>query len=304
MPVTVRQHAFSPDIADGFKSPTASTLWYARGSDDEAEVITAALSTIPETFYNLVIKNINYKNRGGGFWDIEAKYEVPDYVELENGLGADNSTGQPASLASPIDPDAAVGPEFSADTTGATEHLTQSIATQLAKHATDPDGGPFTATDHKGAIGVSKDGIAGCDVFRGKIEFSLTLKAPDMSWGYIELMADLTGKTNDAPFLIFEVGEVLYLGGTPNYRGGEGWSVTHKFAVQRNSVEIVISDALTLKAADRGGDFCKLGWEYLWVEYATIEDGGTLAQQPVAAYVEQVYESADLSQLGFGAPAV
>lgn len=305
MAVTVRQHAFSPKLADGFKDPTASTFWYARGSDDEAEVMVEALATIPSTFYNLVLKNINYENRGGGFWDIEARYEVPDYIESD-GLGDEaEPPTQPASLASPIAEDARLGPEFSADTTGGTAHITQSLSTNVRKRVGDAPG-DNTARDFKQAIGVTKDGVAGCDIFQGKLEFSLTLKCPFLTWGYIKTMKRLTGKTNLLPFLIFDIGEVLYLGGTPNYHGGDGWSITHKFAVAENELTLTISDELELTVDDRmdtDAEFAKYGWEYAWVDYLEAEDGGELIQKPRAVYIEQVYGYDLLGELGFGDPA-
>src|SRR5262245_24716518 len=130
MPAVVRQHAFSPKLEDGFRSPTATTLWYSIGSDNETEVVAAAQATIPATYFNLVIKNISYMNRGAGFWDIEARYEVPDYIQSD-GLGnpAEPHTPPPA-LQSPIDGAQHVGPEFSADTSGGTAHITQSRETK------------------------------------------------------------------------------------------------------------------------------------------------------------------------------
>jgi len=46
----------------------------------------------------------------------------------------------------------------------------------------------------------------------------------------------------------------------------------------------------------------KKGWEYLWVRYADAEDTGsnTLVKQPVAAYVEKVYEDGNFAALGIG----
>ena len=43
----------------------------------------------------------------------------------------------------------------------------------------------------------------------------------------------------------------------------------------------------------------KKGWEYLWVKYAEQEDENakTLVQQPIAAYVERVYDEASFAPL-------
>ena len=44
----------------------------------------------------------------------------------------------------------------------------------------------------------------------------------------------------------------------------------------------------------------KKGWEYLWVRYADAEDQNVLVKRPIAAYVEQVYESGNFALLGIG----
>lgn len=299
MPVEVRQHAFSPTLDDGFRSPTASTLWYAMGSDSEAAVVAQAQIDIPETYFNLVIKTISYKNRGGGFWDIQANYEVPDFIESD-GLGDPlEPHTPPPELQAPIDEAQHVGPEFSADTSGGTVHITQSLETKISKRA-----GGGAAKNHKQAIGVTKDGVEGCDIFAAKLEFAITLKTPWITWGYIRRAKELTGRVNDAVFLIFDQGEILYLGMTPSYQSGEGWTLGHKFAMNENEEEVVISDTLTLEAADRadGEPWAKLGWEYLWVDYVPSEDAGDVVQRPRDAYIEQVYKTGDLKILGFGGP--
>lgn len=308
MPVTVRQHAFSPKLADGFKDPTATTLWYARGSDDEAAVLAKAQTDIPETYYNLVIKRINYENKGGGFWDLSAEYELPEWQESD-GLGdAAEPPTPPPGLQAPIADNARIGPEFSADTSGGTVHITQSLSTNVRKKVGDAVGAS-TAINYKQAIGVTKDGVAGCDIFAAKFEFSITLKAPFVTWGYIKTCRNLTGRVNINKFLVWDVGEVLYLGCTPNFHGGEGgngWTCTHKFAVSLNELVVTLSDELEVQAGDRlgqGVDFAKYGWEYLWCDYMDVEVAGDLIQKPRAVYIETVYHNADLAELGFGGPA-
>lgn len=303
MAAEVRQHAFSPDIADGFKEPTATTLWYAMGSDSEVEVITAAQATIPLTFYNLVLKNISYKNRGGNFWDIQATYEVPNYIDSGGGLGdpAEPNT-PPAALQAPIADDARVGPEFSADSGGGTIHITQSNFTAIRKRVGDAVGAS-TAKNHKGAINVTADGVQGCDRFAGSFEFTITLKAPFATWKYILDCDDLKDCVNLEEFLIFPAGEILYRGLTPNYQSGEGWTLTHKFARSKNELTVVINDELTIEAGDRLGqglDFAKYGWEYLWIDY--LPDPTTGHDKPRDVFIEQIYPYADFRVLGFGSP--
>jgi hypothetical protein len=44
----------------------------------------------------------------------------------------------------------------------------------------------------------------------------------------------------------------------------------------------------------------KSGWDYLWVRYADAEDQKVLVKQPIAVYVERVYESGNFAGLGIG----
>jgi hypothetical protein len=44
----------------------------------------------------------------------------------------------------------------------------------------------------------------------------------------------------------------------------------------------------------------KRGWDYLWVRYADAEDQNVLVKQPIAAYVERVYQDGNFVLLGIG----
>ena len=44
----------------------------------------------------------------------------------------------------------------------------------------------------------------------------------------------------------------------------------------------------------------KKGWEYIWVRYADAEDEKVLVKQPIAVYVEKVYDEGNFAGLGIG----
>ena len=71
------------------------------------------------------------------------------------------------------------------------------------------------------------------------------------------------------------------------------WEISFRFAASRNEVDIVIGD---LPEID------KLGWDYLWVQYADAEDedASELIKKPIAVYVEKVYLKTDFETLGIG----
>lgn len=96
---------------------------------------------------------------------------------------------------------------------------------------------------------------------------------------------------NNAPFKGFAPGEVLFMGASGSQRGQDDWEITFRFAASPNAVGLTVGDIVGID---------KKGWEYLWVRYADAEDENTLVKQPIAAYVEKVYEEGDLSLLGIG----
>jgi len=84
------------------------------------------------------------------------------------------------------------------------------------------------------------------------------------------------------------VGQVVQLG-----QQDVDWEITFRFAASLNRTGISVGSITGI---------AKKGWEYLWVRYADVEDAGsnTLVKQPVAAYVEQVYEYGNFAALGIG----
>ncbi len=106
----------------------------------------------------------------------------------------------------------------------------------------------------------------------------------------------LTGKVNIAAFRGLAAGECLFLGASGSRRGtdaNDDWEITPRFAGSPIRTGISVGSI---------GGIAKKGWEYLWVRYADAEDAAsnTLVKQPIAAYVEKVYEDADFSALGIG----
>ena len=85
---------------------------------------------------------------------------------------------------------------FSFDTTGGTQHVTQSIAT-VGRYA--PPG--KTAPDFKGAIGVTSDSVEGVDVVTPAFNFTLRVKLPIENWNptYVANMRALVTKYGPAP---------------------------------------------------------------------------------------------------------
>jgi hypothetical protein len=272
MPVTVVEK-FQSRSGD---ASSIDLLYTVSGTDDDVAARAALATSAPGSYSGLARddESIHVEPLGGGLWDGKVRYA--------------KSTFQP-----PATGDAT----FSFDTTGGTQHITQSKQT-ISKTAASG-----TAPDFKGAIGVSHDAVEGVDLTIPVFTFSLTryISAADMNQAYIGQLYALTGKVNSAPWginvdgvqLTFAAGEALFLGASGGKRKSENdWEIGFRFAGSPNATNLSIG-TITVPS--------KKGWEYLWVRYDDAEDTAaqTIVKKPIAAYVEKVYDEGDFSALGF-----
>jgi len=190
------------------------------------------------------------------------------------------------------DPPQAGDSTFAFDTGGGTQHITQSIAT-INKYTASG-----TAPDFKGAIGVTADNVQGVDITVPVYNFveSHTLDPDDVDDAYKGAIFNLTGKVNNAPFRGLAAGECLFLGASGSRRGRgaeDPWEITYRFAGSPNRTNLTVGGIIGI---------AKKGWEYLWVRYQDAVDdvSNNLVKQPLAVYVEKVYEEGDFSALGIG----
>ena len=86
-------------------------------------------------------------------------------------------------------------------------------------------------------------------------------------------------------------GEVLFLGASGSQRGEDDWEITFRFAASPNVTGLTVGPITGI---------AKRGWEYLWVRYSDAEDQHVLVKQPIAAYVEKVYDEGNFAGLGIG----
>jgi len=249
---------------------SAEFLYTLRGVSSEGDARTLATTSTPAAYGLLPRRQIEIKpvhidtnNADACIWDVTVQYNH-DRDE----------------------PDTGDEPTFSFDTTGGTQHITQSKQT-ISRTAVSE-----AAPDFKGAIGVTSNGVEGVDITVPVYVFTYTYYlAPERVTQSFRLQIfALTGKVNSGGFRGFAAGEVLFLGATGSIRRGEKWEITFRFAASQNRTSIKVGD-ITVPS--------KKGWEYLWVKYAEHEDedAKTLVQQPVAAFVEKVYDEGDFSPL-------
>ena len=124
----------------------------------------------------------------------------------------------------------------------------------------------------------------------------------------MEMVAADTGLTvNDAEFLGYRKGELLFLGvtgqsQTPTDGQTPAWTLTFKFAASPtrgdpmpeglNDPDLLytIAPGLVVRGIE--------GWDYVWMKYGERTDNGYTVLVPTHAYVEQMYPYGDFTQLG------
>jgi len=152
--------------------------------------------------------------------------------------------------------------------------------------------GAGVAPNYNRAIGVSKDGVAGCDVPAPKLEFSITRNFSFVTLAWIKQVKGMVGTVNNAPFFSFDTGELLFLGATGAPGPDKLVRVTFKFAAGKNEKNIDLADDGELRIPD------KRAWEHVWVAYEETTDGQNLVSRPKYAYVEEVADFTDFRLLG------
>jgi len=260
MPITIDERFNSREATEG-ESPTTELLYIVQGTDDDGLVKALVAATAPGSYAGLKRDSISVSTLGGGIWECTARY-----VEEE-----DES-------------------QFTFDTGGGTQHVSQSITT-VNRYAAPGE----VAPDFQGAIGVNQDQIEGTDITVPVYNFTETHKIDDalVTAGYKATLFFLTGRVNGATFKGFARGEVLFLGASGAKRGDEDWEITFRFAASPNVTDLALGNITGIN---------KEGWHYLWVRFTDEEDNAAkvLIKKPISAYVERVYEYGDFSGLGIG----
>ena len=197
-----------------------------------------------------------------------------------------------ASYAVTVSTDEAAKGSFAFDTSGGTQHITNS-------NHTDSYG--TSAPDFNGAIGVNGKSVQGVDIYVPGYKFQKVVSMNNelLTMQYSVNLAKLTSKINQAPFLGFATGEVMFLGASGSVEQINGVNVegnsdiTFQFSAVPNRENYTVG-GITVAA--------KLGWDYQWVFYQfdDSDPSNILLQKPRAVYIEQVYKLGDFSILPIG----
>lgn len=275
------------------------TLKYiAMYSSDENVVYAGLLLVSPRRWDTLYRSSVKLDPQGGGVWMCEVEYRWQAITQ-------DSPTEDPQQKKDGPGDNEPLGPEWNFDGTAGQVHVTQSIQTISRKGR-----GTNVPMQTNQAIGLKRDGVDGVDIFAPKLEFTLALSFPFVTMPQIKAWSKITGRTNNASFLAWDLGELLYLGPTVAIQPGQLAKVTHKFAGARNLSLPGDKADLTIvpESAPGAGDGLILdskgGHYYVWVAYQASQPQPNMPwvpDIPHSAYVEQVYRSADFTPLLSGA---
>lgn len=233
------------------------------GSDDPAEMYAALLGEVASTVVSAAGATLQRQ-------EINITYEAP---EVWTGR-VTYSKKTPSTV------------NVTFETSGGTAHITQSKET-IARYVASG-----SATNFYGAIGVTEDGVEGCEITVPIYNWTETYhtKPELIDDAYIDKIYELTGKTNNDTYRNKAEGEVLFLGAAGTQRGDEDFEITFHYAAQKNA------DGLTVGGIS---GISKPGWAYLWIRYKDSKDAttGRMVKKPIQVNVERVYDAGDFSDL-------
>lgn len=216
---------------------------------------------------------LNVQAVGNRYFDVTATYSTLLFKEGDpNDSPGDSGNFVPGSIAW--------------DTTGHTEHRTQSRSTQ--SYGVNPP-------DFENAINVSGNSVNGIDVVSPNLRYSETWIMPvsvAMNCQYVEAVYTRTGTVNLNQFRCFKPGEALFMGARAQWQGDQPFvPVTFDFECRPNVDDFSVGTQANIPA------FPKEGWQYVWFLYETDVNNARLVRHAIAAYKETLYEKKDWSAM-------
>ena len=171
------------------------------------------------------------------------------------------------------------------DGVGRTEHITHSLET-IASYPTG------TAPDMKNAIGFDRDEIKGADVIKPAAKFTVRFVHPPgfMTLSYFNYLSLLAGYVNSAPWLVWDAGEVRFLGPRCSDGSQTKSECSYFFEIERNRTNFSVGSITGIT---------KKGWHYAWTKskVSTATAGGKTypTKVPQFVYVERVADEINFS---------
>jgi hypothetical protein len=267
MAVTVEELFQGHTEIVGGPSTQAEITYIVRGATAESDVRDAINSQTPAEYNNLYRQTFEITERiDETSWKVVVRY-----------------------LPWQFQPQQEPEPQFSFDTGGGTQHITQSLAIM---------GAYGVVADCGGAIGFDGENVAGVDITVPVYNFSETYYFPpgQVTQAYKSAIFSLTGTVCTGAFRGFNAGEVLFLGASGSRRGSDAsddWEITFKFAASPNRTGITVG-AIT--------GIAKHGWDYMEVRYAADVDAAVkqVIKKPIGVIIHKVYQDGNFAGLGIG----
>ena len=262
MSAIISESYVSRPFTVGVRDSGRELIFDIQGAANESEVLSVLEATVPASYLGLLLDSLAGEPVSDTLWKGTARY-----VRLEDGN------------------------EYTFDTSGGTQHLTQSLST-IGSYAASG----FTAPDFQGAIGVSEDRVEGVDITAPKFDFSEThiFENSFVDLGYKQLLVPHDGHRQRCQ-LQGAGGRRVPVHGRGRHHQGRHPLVDHV---------PVLGLGQCHRASTIGDitDIDKDGWDYLWLRYSDFEDSGAklLVKRPVSCFVERVYRRADFSTLLIG----
>ena len=237
-------------------------------ADNEAEAVALVAGAAPLTAVLPLGKTIT---RQGFSWEIDEGDLVVVTVKYNESTPPDEF-------------------DFSFDTTGKTEKITQAIR-NVANYAASG-----TAPDFKGAIGVSKDGVEGCEIPTRSFKWTETHEVPLellAFTGYAQVLEAVTGTKNAGGFRGRAARSCIFLGAQGGKKSADKGQVTYHFESGKH---------ITGLSSGQITGIAKQAWDYLWYRFEEKEDAAAkaLVKRATSAHVDEVIPEADWSVLGIG----
>ncbi|HET6494183.1 MAG TPA: hypothetical protein VFH61_02325 [Thermoleophilia bacterium] len=270
MAITVEEKWESRTQTDG---ESVEMIYIIRGTESDVEAMDNLKGTVYTTYLGLPHGKLRIERIGQEEWIGIVPYEK------------NQETAPPAEGES----------RYTFDTTGGTQHITQSIET-IERYVA----GVRPRPNFYGAIGVSNDGsgvtVAGVDITVPVYNWTEAHVFPyaAVTQAYVATLYALTGKTNNALWRgRFKQRDVLFKGASGATRADGKWEMSFGFAASPTREDFDIGGITVLQ---------KRGWDYLWVRYQDDVSENHIIKKPIVAIVEQVYEEADFAGLNLVVP--
>ena len=260
-----------------------SRTYVVNGTDDEIIAMIAVIKFAPVAIdgYFLWRDRIAVNQIGPKTWEAPVGFGVIAPPDSKSGSDSNPNSGKW---------------RLSWDTTGGTQHITQSRRTKV--RGKNAQIFPGDAPDFKGGINVTESGVGGCDIHVPVFNWQETRSMDRMavsSFAYLRNLYHLVGKVNDKVFRGEPIGDVLFLGarGDIDARDPRFCEVIYSFAASPSVRDVQIGNCDPVN---------KDGWDYLWVLYKDHfdVDAKQTMKVPGCVYVEEVYAPGDFDQLLIG----